>query len=273
MGVARDAAPEIDRLVLSVNQAVGPKHGPRLLSSAGERGLDSLRLLPHIADFLLAGALTSELATLRMRYSPPDQVLERLEELEQKQLIEPGGGGWIATPPMRQLLEEVVAARAEVAAEAWNEHDDAVTIAARLAQVVGLTATSDHLVAVVHRTLPEPADPYLLLYNRLVTLRYVRQHDHAEAWLNRGLTAPAAVVLTNLWKRKEVEVPSDGLSELIALGFADSDQPTLTAGGRQAREAIETDTNRRAQATFDVLDDQDEASFLDALGALPGTTE
>ena len=271
--IARDAAPEIDRLVLSVNSRVGPKHGARLAELARERGLETLELLPHFEAFILGGRLTRDLALLRMRYWPPQRVLGRLDELEDKGLIQQGDTGLAATPAMRPLLEALLAARADVAAEAWGAHEDDVATAASGARSVAEAASHDHVVAVVHRALTEPADPYLLLENRLVTLRYVRQHDHARAWLTRGLTAPDMVVATKLWKNQPVEVPGDGLARLIELGFAEGDPPRLTPSGRDLREEIEADTNKRAQQTFDVLDERAAAEFLVALRRLPGTQD
>ena len=271
MGVARDAAPEIDRLVLSVNRGVGPKHGTQLMALARERDLDSLELLPHLGDFLLFGALTQELATLRMRYWPPERVFERLDEFEDKRLIESNDAALTATPVMRQLLEALQAAQADVAVNQWRSHDEEVATAAQLAQLIGLAASDAHVVAVLHRALPEPSDGYLLLHHRLVTLRFVRQHDHAQAWFARDLTAPTMVVMTRLWHNEDVEAPSEGLNQLVEWGFATANPPTLTAAGRDVRETIEAETNQRAQITFDVLDDHGATTFLAALQSLPGT--
>jgi hypothetical protein len=271
--IAAEAAREIDRLVLSVNRRVGPKHGSRLVELARERGLEALELLPHFGDFLLAGRLTRDLATLRMRYWPPERVLARLDELEEKQLIRGGDSGLVATSTLRPLLEALLAAQADVAAEAWSEHQDDVATATPLARELAAAASDDYVVAVVHRTMPEPGDPYALLEHRLVTLRYIRQHDHATAWLSRRLTAPDMVVMTKLWHDQPMEEPSEGLARLVALGFAEGDPPRLTTTGRQVREAIEDETNRRAQQMFDVLDQQAATALLAALRRLPGTID
>lgn len=208
-----------------------------------------------------------------MRYWPPERVLARLDELEEKQLIREGDSGLVAPPTLRPLLEALLAAQADVAAEAWGNHQDDVATATSLARELAEAASDDHVVAVVHRTLPEPTDPYALLEHRLVTLRYIRQHDHAMAWLSRGLTAPDMVVMTNLWQDEPVEEPGDGLARLVARGFAVGDHPRLTASGRQVREAIEDETNKRAQQTFDVLEERGAAALLAALRRLPGTID
>jgi hypothetical protein len=273
VGIAREAAPEIDRLVLSVNRRVGPKHGTRLGELARERGLETLELLPHFGDFLLAGRLTRDLAILRMRYWPPERVLARLDELEEKQLIRQGDSGLVATSTLRPLLEALLMAQADVAAEAWGGHHDDVGTAAQMAREIGAAASDDHVVAVAHRALPPPADPYLLLEHRLVTLRFIRQHDHAMAWLARGLTAPDMVIMTKLWQNNPLGEPSDGLTRLIELGFVGGNPPRLTAAGGEVREAIEADTNEKAQQTFDVLDDPAATEFLAALRRIPGVVD
>lgn len=268
MDVARAAAPEIDRLVLGFNRNVGPRHGARLAELARERGLDTLELLPQLGDFLLAGRLTRDLATLRMRYWPPERVLGRLDELEAKGLVDQQGPDLAATATLQPLLEAIAEAQAEVGAELWSDHDDDVSTATALAGVVAAAASDDHTVAVVHRSLPEPTDPYLLLEHRLVTLRYVRQHDHAEAWSSRGLTAPDVVVMTRLWQGEPVE-DDDGPRRLVELDLAEPDPPRLTVSGRELRDAIEVDTDARAQRTFDVLDVGQATSFLESLRRLP----
>lgn len=271
MDVAPEAAPEIDRLVLSVNSRMSAEHGDELLELARDRGLDSLDLLPHYADFLLGGVLTPHLAALRMRYMAPERVASRLEELENQGLIERGGEQLVATDEMRELLEALLAARARVAGQAWHDHPDAGTAATRHAREVSRNASSDHEVAVAHRALPEPADPYLALHTLLTNLRYIRQHDHAQAWRSRGLSAPAMIVMTALWRDGAAEPAADGCEELIEAGFATRDPDALTSAGRATRDAIEADTNDRARRSFAVLDDQAAREFLDSLRALPGS--
>ena len=270
MGIAREAAPEIDRLVLFVRN-LGPERNGELTELARELGLETLELLPHFADFLLAGVLTSELAIRRMPYSPPNKVLDRLVELQEKNLITQGENGFAATSTMRPLLEALLAAHGEVAAKAWGGYDEDVAIATDLAGKVRDAASIDHLVAVGHRMLPEPTEPSHRLAHRLLTVRYIRQHDHVAAWLARGLTAPDIVLMTELWLNNPPAVPKNEPARLLELGFVETDPVRLTASGREAREAIEAETNERAQKAFDVLDGQEETRFLAALRNLPGT--
>lgn len=269
MEIALTAAPHIDRLVLSVARQVDIDHGAYLSGLALEGGLDTLDLIPHFADFLLGGVLTRELAVVRVRYRPSEQVLARLDELAENRLIRQAGSGLVATSALRPLLEALHWAQAEVAAKIWESHADDVAAAASIARTVAHAASTDHTVATVHRSLPEPVDPYLLLHHRLVTLRFIRQHDHAVAWLQHGLTAAEMVIVTSLWQAGRVAQPS-GFGRLIELGLVETDPPRLTDRGRELRGAIEAETNRRAQQTFDLLDDEVARDFLAALQRLPG---
>jgi hypothetical protein len=213
--VARAAAPEIDRLVLAFNRRVGPQHGARLSEVAREIGLATIELLPQFGDFLAGGRLTRDIATLRLRYWPAEHVLGRLDELEAGGYIAPGPSGLAATDVLQPLLDAIVAARAAVGAELWGDHDDDVAVVTSYARNLADAATEEHVVAVAHRSLPEPTDPYLALEHRLVTLRYIRQHDHAAAWLSRDLTAQEMVVLTSLWSGGTVDA-----KELVELECA-----------------------------------------------------
>ncbi len=271
MQVAVEAAPEIDRLVLAVNREAGEKHGPRLLELARQLGLESLEFLPHFGDFLLAGKLTRPLAFLRMRYVPAERIEGRLEELEGKGLIEETGTGLMATSGLEGLLEELAGSRAELASDMWSAHPDDVAVATRLAAGVVAAAVAEHVVAVAHRSLPEPPDPFALLQHRLVTLRYIRQHDHARAWEDEGLSASEVVTLTKLWKGEKVESAAEGTDRLSELGYVEGGPPSLTDAGRRVRQSIEDETNRRAQRSFDVLADADAVEFLESLRRLPDT--
>lgn len=271
MDVAREAAPEIDRLVLSVNARTSAEHDQELVEMARGRGLESLELLPHFADFLLAGLLTPHLATLRMRYWPPQRVLARLEELEEKGLVVRVEERLVATDSMRGLLEEVLAARARAAGRTWEGHRQEVAAATVPAREVSRATSPEHAVAVAHRAVPEPDDPYLALHTLLTNLRYIRQHDHAEAWASRGLTAPAMVVMTALWHGSTPDGGEEGLRELVESGLATRDPVALTPEGVETREAIEDDTNDRARLSFSVLDDRASRVFLESLRELPGS--
>jgi len=271
MELARDAAPEIDRLVWTVNRGVAPKHGPRLSEMAAAIGLDSLLPFPVTADFLLAGAASVDLISQRMPYSRPTDVHSRFEELIAMDLVEARDGVVVATDQLVPLLETVRQCTADVAADTWTGHEQRMATVADLARKVAMAASDDHAVAVAHRELPSVDDPYLRLFDRLVTLRYVRQYDHVVAWQGHDLTAPMTVALTKLWHGESVAADAEGLSELVERGLAQPDPVALTDAGRTLRDDIEAGTNRRARVTFDALDADEGASLLDGLRQLPGS--
>jgi len=257
-------APEVDRLALAVNNAVD---GARLADAAGDRTLDWM-LLNGLGDFMAAGVLTEEIALLRSRYRPRDVVLSRLHDLEHQGLVERRGDALAATVELRPLIETLMDARADAAATIWRGHEDDVEQASRTAQALGALASDDHAVAAVHHALPAPEDPFLRLHSRLLTLRYIRQHDHAAAWLGQGLTVAEITTMTSLWNGEDV-APGDGLSQLVARGLASDDPPALTDAGRRMREEIEVDTNERSQVIFNALGEDETAEFLTVLRRLP----
>ena len=262
---AAEVAPEIDRLVLAVNNAVD---GARLSEAAGDRVLDWM-LLNGLGDFMVAGVLTEEIAALRSRYRPRDVVLRGLHELERQGLVEQQGPALAATEELRPTIEAMMDARTAAATTMWRGHENDVEQASRTAQALAELASDDHAVAAVHRALPAPEDPFLRLHSRLVTLRYIRQHDHAAAWLGQELTVAEIVAMTGLWNGDDV-APGDGLSLLVARGLASDDPPALTDAGRNMRAEIEADTNERSEAIFDALGENETAEFLAVLRGLPG---
>jgi hypothetical protein len=262
---AAEVAPEIDRLVLGVNEAVD---STRLFDAADGRVVDWM-ILNQLGDFLLAGVLTSQIATSRSPYRPREVVRARIHELVEQGLVEHHGPAMAATDELRPLIEATRDARADAAASTWRGHEDDVDQASRTAQKLAALASDDHVVAAAHRALPAPDDPYLRLHTRLVTLRYVRQHDHAEAWLSQGLTASEIVVMTGLWNGEDV-APGEAVAQLAARGLASDDPPALTDAGQRMRAQIEADTNERSQAIFRALGENEIADFLAVLRRLPG---
>ena len=258
-------ASEIDRLVLAVNDAVD---SGRLAEAAGDQVVDWVTV-SQLGDFLAAGVLTEDIAVLRSRYRPPDVVLGRIADLEQQGMVERRGSNLAATAALRPLIEAVWAARTDAAAAMWRDHGDDVEQASRTAEALAALASDDHVVAVAHRSVPPQDDRNLRLHTRLFTLRYVRQHDHAAAWLAHDLTAAGAVAMTGLWQDESI-TSGAGLDELVARGLATDEPPALTDEGRRMREEIETDTNERAQVIFTALGEDETAEFLATLRRLPG---
>lgn len=271
MGMAAEASPEITRLVIGVNRRVAPDHGEKLAEMAKAIGLDSLDLLPPFADFLLDGLLSTHVAKMRMRYAPPDRITKRLKQLEEAGLVSVGAGTYRATDKLRPLLKAMRSAVADVASNLWQHNEVAISILTEGARQLRETVTPDQVVAAAHVKVREPLDRYSLLEHRLVTLRYMRQHDHAMAWIDRNMTAAEAAAMTALWRGEEADLDDQAAESLREQGLMKkSDPPGLTTKGVKARESIEDDTNRRSDESFAALDDETAARFLQALKAMPG---
>lgn len=270
MGNAAIASREITRLVLGVNWRVARDHGGHLEAMASDIELGSLELLPHLGDFLLDGLLTRQIATLRMRYQPEETVSRRLAELEEMGLIKLNPWGFVAMDSLRPLLKALHSARADVARGLWVNHEVEVSIVTESCKVILDNVTPEHIVAHTHNRVRKPLDRYSLLCQRLVTLRYMRQQDHAEAWTERGLTADEIVVMTALWRDEPIETEEPPLDSLREAGhILKPDPPRLSTKGKELRQAIEDDTNARTEHTLEALDEANMARFLEALTRLP----
>ena len=250
--------------MLAVNEAVD---NTRLFEAAGDRVVDWI-VLSQLGDFLLAGVLTHEIATSRSPYRPREVVRARIHQLLEQGLVEHRGPALAATDELRPLIGTFMDARADAAAQLWRGHEDDVDQASLTAHQLGALVSDDHVVAAVHHALPEPVDRYLRLHSHLVTLRYVRQHDHVDAWLAEGLTASEIVVMTALWNGEDV-ASNEAVAQLVARGHASDDPPALTDAGQSMRAEIESDTNERAQAIFSALGENQTTEFLAVLRRLP----
>ena len=238
---------------------------------ARQQGLESLDLLPPFADFLLDGLLTPRIAQLRMRYAPADRITARLEELEKKELIELAGGAYRSTDKLSPLLKAMRSAVADVASKLWEANEVEISVLTEAARLIRETVSPDQVVAAAHTKVREPLDRYSLLEHRLVTLRYMRQHDHAMAWIDRDLTATEAAAVTALWQGEEAELSDEVAENLRENGLLKKSDPyALTSKGKKTRESIEEDTNERSEKSFAALDEDAASRFIEALKAMPG---
>jgi deazaflavin-dependent oxidoreductase (nitroreductase family) len=262
--LAAAAAGEADRLVLGVNAS---RDHDRLARLAADVGVGEWHLLGHWWDFLLAGRLTRDLALLRTRYWPAADVDALMDRLLRSELVREQDGHLVATERLTPVLHAFLDESLRVARHAWADHDHLVDVVATGAARMIAAADETAHVAVAHRQIPLPENPSLALYCRLVTVRYVRQHDHAAAWAAHGLTAAEMRVYTALWAGESVaeDAPGrDGLEarELVVRGGG------LTEAGRALRDQIEQETLRRSARTYDALG-PDGPAYLAAITALP----
>ncbi len=266
MSTARAAAPLIDQLVLDVNATAAGRQEvlAGLRQAAGLRPDEQVH---HLAEWLLAGALTPQLAELRMRYRPAGLVLAMLAGLTDRGVITETEGRYEASSRLRPLLSATLETRAAVAAERWSEHAGHVATLVDSADTIAAAAPLEFVAVAAHRNLPDPADPYLLAHHRLTTLRFLRSHAHAKAWLAYDLTVDQIVAMTGLWNGESIEA-GPGLHGLAAMGYAQANPPMLTLRGSATRAEIEEATDVTTQKVFDTLEATAAEEFLAALGQL-----
>ena len=264
---ASAAAPHTDRLVIAVHREVPRRHGPELRAALAETGLDSLYLLNDLAEYLLAGSLTAELALTRFRYLPPGAVRRRVDALIDEGHLD---ADLMPGPPLRKLLGRLLDCRAESAGHLWGGHAGAIAAVRPAARSVVAAAPPSFALAASFAALPEPADPFLAMHHLLTGLRYVRADAHARAWQEQGIAATDAVALTALWRRSDSAAGEEATPGLVERGLATMDPATLTVAGRSLREAIEARTDVLAQDAYAALDAGQSADLLAGLDALPG---
>lgn len=109
-------------------------------------------------------------------------------------------GRLATTDRLTPMLSAIGDESRRVAREAWAEHERLVDVVAAGAARMVAAADEDARVAMAHRTIALSDDKYLALYCRRVTVRYIRQHDHAAAWAAHDLTGAQLRVYTDLWQ-------------------------------------------------------------------------
>jgi hypothetical protein len=263
--VSRIAA-EVDRLVWAVEPSVASADKERLRIATHDAGLDSLGFIPNFAEFLLGPGITRDTALTRQRYAPTATMDAWLDSMSDAGLIESDGNLWTATQAGRSLCSLVREVRTNGVSVLWAGHDSAIHELVDTAGRVADNAASDHTIATLYRDLPLPAAPPMALVQRLINLRYLRQHDHAAAWSQVDLTAPEMVVLTELWHGGVVE-ESPALFSLIDRRLATT--TGLTDLGQELRTAIEVETNRLNADDFSILSEDEASKFLGQLTELP----
>lgn len=256
-------APQVDRLVWSVNDLVSPARSDALAAVVESVGASALRNVMHFSPFWLAGPLSIRLAEQRFVYDPPGAVRSGFRHLAAKGLLTIDSTTTSATEAFRPLLETCVAARADASRRLWAD----VAIAPVLETVERLTASigPEHPVAYAHHSLPAPESPWLRLFRRLTTLRYIRQHDHVQAWRAGGLDASGI---------KHLSTASEGGSaaeedDLIERGLVDA-SGSITDDGVRLRASIEEETNRRNEDSWRSIDRSEQERFLRMVTAMPG---
>ncbi len=267
MPIARDAAPEIDRLVLDVMRAVAPRHGQAIRKVVADVGLDTMGRFSVFAEHLSPGPMPETLIDLRLKYGGLDETHRLFDQLAKLGLAERADGLLTAASGLQPLLEAIEYARTETAAHAWSGQGSTVADLLDPARQIALNATPDHDLAVLYRDIPEPSEPPALLLRRLTCLRYIRHHCHMRAWQREGLEGASMPPFTALWKEETVDAERN-LSPLIERSLIEGDPPALTNAGRDTRDRIEETTNEHTEVSFNTLSSTAGTDFVNSLRQL-----
>jgi hypothetical protein len=263
--IAKDAAPEIDRLVYAVGRNARRADQEGLAAMLEAAGLDAPGLLNGLGDLILAGALTDEVAALRYRYMADADRTKFLDEAVAEGRLEFADGFYGASESVLALLSFIEARRGAAATELWDGFASEVgELAAFCGVVIGVSGEFPLLQAYEGVPLPEGAE--LRLFALLERMRYLRGDAHASAWSAAGLTAGEMVELTPIWNGKEPRGEEPTLASLEERGLLK--HATLTKQGQAVRDGIEAETNRLAQQAFDTLGDRGHR-FVELLVKLP----
>ena len=260
-----EIAPQVDRLVWTVNGLTGQSGSHRPAFDAAGIGHVDFSSLGNLVPVLQAGPLPESTFLLRYRYRDPSLVREMIADLVRAGCLDGDPGGYTATARLHPVMAAVRAGAAATAAGLWADHGGAVDVLSGLVRRVLDDAPAGELFA-AYRHVPEPEEPPARLHQRLAILRLVRNEAHALAWASRGLAAADMVMLTALWNSDDA-LPGQVWSGPEGLVSNEG----LTDRGEALREEIEADTNVRNEPAFASLSPNERAEFLGAVTLLPGT--
>lgn len=267
--VAAQAGVEVDRLVIGVLRAAPSRHGTELRRTVASIDLarEWLPIVADLAEFLLADALTADVARARFRYTPDLEAA--LAGLVREGHLVADGDTLQASPAIRSLADDLIAGQGKTAGWLWAERLQTVAVANHHAGLAAAAAAPRFALAAAHAALPEPDYPCLCLLRRLTTLRYMRADAHAAAWAERGLAAAEADALTALWNTRDhlPDLEREAIEPLRRRGWVEGDPLVLTTLGRQERDAIEAATNSLCEPAFAAAAPASE--LLGALRLLP----
>ena len=263
--VAKDAAPEIDRLVFGVGRNARRADQDGLAAMLEAAGLDSPGLLNGLGDLIVAGALTDEVVELRFRYMADADRTKFLDDAVAEGRLEFADGFYGASESVLALLRVIEARRGVAAAELWGGFTSEVgELTAFCSEVIGASAESPLLE--VYEGVPLPEGAELRLFALLERMRFLRSDAHAFAWSAAGLTADDMVELTPIWNGKEPRGVESTLASLKERGLLK--HAALTKQGQAVRDGIEAETDRLTQQAFDTLGDRGDR-FVELLVTLP----
>ena len=219
----------VDSLVIGVHMAVPGRHGASLRPILERWALPNPGVAIDLAEFVLAGSLTDDVALARFPFLPPNTVIDGLSAVR-------------AVGPIAPDLQSFLDTRAETAAVMWP--DIASIERATIGAIEALGAAVRPL-AVAYRALPLPDRPPMRLHHLLTGLRYERLGAHVQACDRAGLTRPGAVALSTAWS---------------------GEGGPISAAERELRNRIEVETETGCEPMWSAVTDLD--GWLDGLAML-----
>ena len=266
--IAKNAAPDIDRLVFAVHRNARRHAADRLPGLMQAAGLDELGAINALDDLLMAGGLTRPRAALRVRYMV-ETVDAFLDECVEAGSLVLHADRFIASHDLAEVLRYLHESRAAGASELWGTRGDVVEeLTADAVKVLAAAGDSPLLAAYHDVPLDERRD--IRLFELLTRLRYLRNDAHAAAWSAAGMTASDMVELTPIWQGSEPRGDQETLTALEGRWLIS--EGALTEQGRSIRQAIEDETNRLSQPAFATLGDR-AGRFAEMLVSLPDEPE
>ena len=266
--IAKNAAPDIDRLVFAVHRNARRHAGDRLPGLMQAVCIDELGPINALDDLLMAGGLTRSKAALRVRYMIKT-VDAFLDECVKAGSLVLQDGRFIVSGDLAEALRYLHECRATGASELWGTRADVVEeLTADAVKVLAAAGDSPLLAAYHDVPLDDRRD--IRLFELLTRLRYLRNDAHAAAWSAAGMTASDMVELTPIWHGSDPRGDQETLTALERRGLISAG--ALTEQGRSIRQAIEDETNRLSQPAFASLGDR-AGRFAEMLATLPDEPE
>ena len=141
--IAKDATPEIDRLVYAVGRNARRVDPDRLAAVLETAGLDAPGLLNGLGDLILAGVLTDEVAELRYRYMADGDRTKFFEDAVAEGRLDFADGFYGASEPVLVLFRFTETRRGAAAAELWGRFASEVeALTAFCGEVIGASGES-----------------------------------------------------------------------------------------------------------------------------------
>ena len=271
------AAAQIDRIVVRGHELAGAAEKPTAL--AGMKAFP--QLLSTAAIVLLARPLARADVMRIVPYTPRALVDGLIDNNASEGIVEERDDAAHLTDLGHSLAAEMVALQEAVVDRAWSSATDTVNaLEAAFARVVA------HGLSIDRPRSPSNFDLFAPVCDRptsagrvlrtMTAVRYWRADAHAVALEETELRPFEAHALSRLWDAdRGVERVGQGFPDPGRTGVASLEDRGLaadgaiTAAGRELREAVERETNRRTSPVYDVLDVSSREELLGSLSALP----